>query len=611
MAAKELTQATNRLRFRIQMWVLVGTLVATFLIVASSQMYFSHRPVTPQDLAGFGRWSFVVGLMLLSIMVPLAVLVGGAGVVTAERVNRRLELLLVTPLGPGTIVAAKAISILARALMGILLGLPVFALLSVFGGVDRAMIMSGAAFLLSNIWLYGMLGLFASVFAKKTSTALACAGLMALLWNVAPLLYVLSILMIVPRDSLITLVSSTVSEAIYSLSPFYTFIFAFFEVRGSHLPIHVGANLLVGLLFFVASLLLFRRSARRMLAPSAKRLGFFERRREARRSAGRGRISIAHFFGGGIVSKELSSWRPRRALLSLAWFAIAFTGVGLVSIASDHWPELTSADDQMALLLVEEIGFLFLLASQASTRIVREKEGRTLQALLLTGLTGRRVFFAKAAAILIEQGPGILFIMAHIFALFLLGLVPFWFAGMLGLLFCLAAVFSIMLGFYYSLAARKTTSAVVLTVATWAFGPFMAALVLVMFSGFGLYDRRMWVTICVGFPAMLWLCLMVCFYRARRGGFGVLLPAATWILLLQGLFLLNAVMPSGIGVWEAGGEDIVGASWLLVPGVASVLPMDFHDNGFLFIVVAMQVVLAAWMIFLCLFSYESQARRAS
>jgi len=611
MTGKELTQVSNRLRFRVQLWTLVGVLAAAWLLMAAEMMYFSRGPVLPEDLAEFGRWFFVVGLAILSIMVPLAVLVAGAGIVISERVNRRLDLLLVTSLASASIIAAKAVSIFARAFLGILLGLPIFALLVVFGGVDRTMIFQGLMFLLANIWLYGSVGLFASVLAKKTSTALAWAGFLALVWNLLPLLYLLGLFVLLPSRAAEKVVSSAACEKVWALSPFYTFVTAFIVPMGGALHVHAAESAAAGLAFFGGAMLLFRRTAGRSRAADAAREGPLARgRRAGRAGAHTARARIGRLFGGGVISKELASWRPRRALLSLAWFAILY-GVGaLMSIATGHWPDLTSLQDHMVVLGLEEGGLMFLLAAQASTRVVREKEGRTLQALLLTDMSGGRILLGKAAAILIEQAPGMLFIMGHISFVLVLGLLQVGTAWLLMTLFFFGAVFSVTLGLYYSLAAKRTAEAVVLTVWMWLLGPFTAAVILAIISAMiGLESWNDRTPLVMVFIPLMTLAGGLALYRSRRGGFGAALPAAVHMLLLQMMFVLNLVMPENMNMWRYGSDDFLASSFLLTPGALALLPVERGQAGLFLAAWAMRAVVPLWMALLALLGFEAQARR--
>jgi len=615
MTCKELTQVSNRLRFRVQLWTLVGVLAAAWLLMAGEMMYFSPGPVLPEDLAEFGRWFFVVGLAILSIMVVLAVLVAGAGIVISERVNRRLDLLLVTSLAGASIIAAKAVSIFARAFLGILLGLPIFALLVVFGGVDRTMIFQGLMFLLANIWLYGSVGLFASVLAKKTSTALAWAGFLALVWNLLPLLYLLGLFVILPSRTAEKVVSSAACRKVWALSPFYTFVIAFIVPMGGALHVHAAESAAAGLAFFGGAMMLFRRITGRSRAADAAR----EEPRALGRRAGRAgragaekaRARIGRLFGGGVISRELASWRPRRALLSLAWFAILY-GVGaLMSISTGHWPDLTGLQDHMVILGLEEGGLMFLLAAQASTRLVREKEGRTLQALVLTDMSGGRILLGKAAAVLIEQAPGMLFIMGHIGFVLVLGLLPVGTALLLTMLLFFSAVFSVTLGLYYSLAAKRTAEAVVLTVWMWLLGPFTATVILAIIAAMaGLESWNDRTPLVMIFIALLTLAGGLALYRSRRGGFGVAVPAAVHMLLLQTMFVLSLVMPETVNMWRYGAEDLMGASFLLTPGASALLPVERGQAGLFLAALAMQAVVPLWMALLAVLSFEAQARRA-
>jgi ABC-type transport system involved in multi-copper enzyme maturation permease subunit len=114
----------------------------------------------------FARLS-IFQLLLVAILAPAFT----TGAISLEREKATLDLLITTPLRPGAIVVGKLLSALAFVLLMILAGIPVSALVLMYGGAGRDDILRQLVVLVAAAIGFGAIGLFFSALTKRTQTA--------------------------------------------------------------------------------------------------------------------------------------------------------------------------------------------------------------------------------------------------------------------------------------------------------------------------------------------------------------------------------------------------------------------------------------------------------
>jgi ABC-2 type transport system permease protein len=179
MMAKEL-----RSRFRGRRAFLVLTL---YLAVLALIAYGAYSVVAPNARANasFGEFggnpnaSAQVGqaifAMLSVIQLLLVVFIAPAltaGAISLEREKQTLDLLIATPLRPGGIVVGKLLSALAFVVLMILAGIPVSALVLMYGGASVDDILRQQVVLFASAIGFGVIGLFMSALIKRTQAAI-------------------------------------------------------------------------------------------------------------------------------------------------------------------------------------------------------------------------------------------------------------------------------------------------------------------------------------------------------------------------------------------------------------------------------------------------------
>ena len=113
----------------------------------------------------------VFQLLLVAFLAPAFT----TGAISLEREKATLDLLITTPLRPGAIVIGKLLSALAFVILMILAGIPVSALVLMYGGASLEDIVRAQIVLLVAAVGFGVVGLFCSALIKRTQSATVVA----------------------------------------------------------------------------------------------------------------------------------------------------------------------------------------------------------------------------------------------------------------------------------------------------------------------------------------------------------------------------------------------------------------------------------------------------
>ena len=113
----------------------------------------------------------VFQLMLVAFLAPAFT----TGAISLEREKATLDLLITTPLRPGAIVVGKLLSALAFVVLMIVAGIPVSALVLMYGGAAVEDIVRAQIVLFAAAIGFGVIGLFCSALIKRTQSATVVA----------------------------------------------------------------------------------------------------------------------------------------------------------------------------------------------------------------------------------------------------------------------------------------------------------------------------------------------------------------------------------------------------------------------------------------------------
>jgi ABC-type Na+ efflux pump permease subunit len=173
---------------------MTGTLVllgmvsyALYRIVLTTSSY-SPQPVSPQ----IGQTLFT-GIAFLELMIVCFVTPAvTAGAISGEREKLTYEMLLATPLRPGSILWGKLVSALSYVLLLIFAAIPMASLVFIFGGVAPRDMLKVTLILVAVAVTLGVVGIFMSAWLGRTGRATVLSYLVVLALLIGPLfVYVL------------------------------------------------------------------------------------------------------------------------------------------------------------------------------------------------------------------------------------------------------------------------------------------------------------------------------------------------------------------------------------------------------------------------------------
>jgi ABC-type transport system involved in multi-copper enzyme maturation permease subunit len=142
--------------------------------------------LTIQQMARFADAMFTTFAVAQCLMVLALTPTLVAGVIVDEKQRKTLHYLLSSPLTSGEIVLGKLAARLLNLGVFLALGLPIMSLLSLFGGVDPAMVTASYAGLTSTAFFLAGLSILVSTTARKVREAIAVVYILELGWLVLP-----------------------------------------------------------------------------------------------------------------------------------------------------------------------------------------------------------------------------------------------------------------------------------------------------------------------------------------------------------------------------------------------------------------------------------------
>jgi len=609
MLWKELVQISNRPWLAVMKSFVALAVAGLFCIMALGMVYEDASDFTYSQMPDFSRTFFLSLTGMLGFLLSLGSMSTASTMVVSERIHGRLPLLLVTPLTSATIVISKTACTVTRAALVMVIVLPILVLLSTFGGFDWGMAVMGAAYVISNVWLFASIGILASTVGRTATSASLGALALAVIWLVVPPL----------------LVAIVYASAGYLSSgpPFFLFVSPFTALAGlaggnfgrGAVSAHVITNLAVGAGFLALAVKAFGSMAMKVVSGAPKG----GQRKYAiiprwRRKAPKTQSWISMLFQPGVIRKELASFKlVDRTHLSIIWLFLVWIGWLFSYAATDV--DAFAMGAQSSVFVIESMGIMVALAIRASLGVVNEKEARTFQILAITGLGARRILAGKWIAAIVEQSVPLALVSLHLL-LSIWVLSPFvagetfhfmpavmlTLSGFIGL--GVSVAFSAGLGVFISLAAKKTPQAIVSALIAWFFGASIPTAFLFGFADeIGGVEYRAY--ICV-IAALLGLSVAgaVC-RRFPRRGIGVTLSVLFYGTVSAALCVLSATL---FGVLE---PDAFFATTFWFPG-ASLFSWVHEDPDMLlgYYLLPAQIGTILWMAAMSVRNFDAQARRA-
>jgi ABC-type transport system involved in multi-copper enzyme maturation permease subunit len=376
---------------------------------------------SPLAVLGRGRDMFNSLVLLEFAGVYLFMPAITCGVLTQEKERESLQLLLITRLGPWTILFEKLLGRLVPMVCFLLLSLPLLGFAYSLGGISPRLLWTGVWMLILAVVQMGTLALACSAFFRTTVAAFVTTYIVAFLMFFGPfvtwmLLYLIGYLLGIDFDAVERLFGSSISQGTIFLGMFPFFgppLFGIYTSVGgpgtwplvAHSVIVLGAS---GLCLVLARRYVVSRA---FAAPRNILLEFFkflDQRSSRRGMAGRKPGTASASNPTLLPADEPIAWREltKRTLGRARYLVriLIFTEVPLVIFCAILVAAEFVSESQYTFvprMLVTLTMFIFwalavlVISVQAASLIAGERSHQTLDVLCTSPLTGREIVLQK------------------------------------------------------------------------------------------------------------------------------------------------------------------------------------------------------------------------
>jgi len=161
------------LTITIHVLILGGVGWAVFSVIANTMTSFGSG-FSPSSM-GITIFTFLVlfQVALLAFITPALT----AGAISGERERQTIDLLFVTPLAPFSIIWGKLLASMSFVVLLIVLSVPIFSLVFLFGGIERDQVIAAFALTAVTAMTLGFLGVaFSTIFRRTLAATVASYG---------------------------------------------------------------------------------------------------------------------------------------------------------------------------------------------------------------------------------------------------------------------------------------------------------------------------------------------------------------------------------------------------------------------------------------------------
>lgn len=377
------------------------------LMYTAGQATFERRPVlTLGDSSAFGRFLFDLFAMVQLTLASAAALLFCSSNVSQEKDKRTLVLLLMTDLTNFELVAGKLAASLLLVVMLIGVSLPVFALLAILGGISWAQIFWAEAVCLATAALVGSWATLVAYWRDKTFQTLAICVIGALLY--LGMVEGASVVAgPVVRDLL-----NPFRAMVAVLNPLAAQPDALKPVPTALVPVLVLTGMAVSLGLYTMAMVRKWNPSRfafdQVAEPTPEELAQAAAQELAPATHSREHREIWNL---PLLWREVCTRAYGRKMIfvKLAYFVMAAFIIFNLSQSNDS--------RQIILGMMSPVGFAFaslslvsliLVNAQAVTSLTSERDGQTLELLLVTNVTPREFIFSKLGGIFFNAKEAIL-----------------------------------------------------------------------------------------------------------------------------------------------------------------------------------------------------------
>ena len=370
------------------------------------------------DLARFGTTLFQILAALQLVLVLFLSALLAAGAVAQEKDRKTLVLLLLTRLTNSELVLGRLLASLLHVLVMLAAALPVFMMVALLGGVSHAQIARVFAVTVATVLVCGALGSTLALWREKTFQALALTILALMLW--------------IAGWTLVDLgtfgpqwmgISCTHWAA--GFSPWHAILAASRPVVPTApllgllaTPVHLFLAVSVVLASLLAMVSIARVRAWNQSVELRENRAVPERPRRGHEPAAGAeagptpalpdgpasvhaeRQKTRRVWDNPVIWREICTWAYGRRILVvrlvyLVLFGLAAGGIHRLAVLQQAGGATEAATALIALLLLS----LVLVNAQAVTSMTTERDGRSLDLLLVTDLSPKEIIFGKLGGV--------------------------------------------------------------------------------------------------------------------------------------------------------------------------------------------------------------------
>ncbi len=453
---------------------LFALLILLYTISQATFGWQSYRSATA--MAYFGELVFQIFALIQLTLALAASLVLSAGNVSLEKDRKTLILLLVTDLRDRELVLGKlAASILQiTVLLGV--SVPIFLMLTLLGGTTIQQVIWVTALTFTSSVMAGSWGTLVAFWKEKTFQTLAYGllGLVVLIAGVE-----IALLFMDP--------ASAVTNWVQVLNPYRALfrILAPFSQSSGTQPINIVAWDAIGVqLALVVVMNLISIAMLRVWNPSRVTYQSIQKEKDLSEKTKTAR----NVWSYPILWRETMTRAYGRQMIfiKIGYLVIAgLTGYGIYQLLSSEQASdliLGMISLQGFLLILLSLLSLMLINSQAVTAITTERDGGTLELLLVTNITAKEFVFGKLGGILYNLKEAILAPIILIWMMFALSGLQTEPAVLLTLGYLVLVGFASMTGLHTGLSYPNSRRAISTSLGTLFFlfiGIFICMLLIV------------------------------------------------------------------------------------------------------------------------------------
>lgn len=561
---RELVTAPRRPRLFIYRTVYAAGLLllmcTAWLVLAGTQVI--------RNVGDMARFGGILFQLLAPIQLALAVFFAAmmsASAVAQEKDRKTLVLLLMTRLTNSELVLGRLLSSLLNILVMMLAGLPVFMFCMLFGGISPVQVMSVFMVTVATVLAAGSLGSIIALYREKTFQTLALTALTLVFWIGAWE----AIGQGAAGDSIVGINSQNLATWFSPLR----------AVLAAARPDFSGSEFMVssttwGFLLFAATTTVLLNGIAivmvRVWNPSREiRQAIPVKPKEASEQAAtepdaardahvdsqlrqRGKAASRAVWNNPVLWRETCTWAYGRKVIVIRvayWILFALAGLALwwtlQSPASSNSEGLASVVEATARPLVPFfLVSLVIMNALAVTAITNERDGRSLDLLLVTDLSPPEFLFGKLGGVFWNTREMI--VLPLVLCLFLwwngrMATENLWFVGG-GL--CVMNIFVAMLGVHCGMNYSNSRTAIGASLGTVFFlflGVMTCILMMISFSGAFQAQLAPFLAFILGGGVGLYISLGYRNPSPAIGAASLLLPFATFYAIVS--FLLGFNLP--------------------------------------------------------------------